>query len=128
MASAGNECPLGPRGHACVSIAQRIAQQWNSLNAIAGHTDILMRLAITRTAQVLRHTPGHSRLMVTAADVEGILKSQLAAQDVQVIDTSGGCGASFDVAVVSDQFEGKKLLERHRMVSTVHSPAGALST
>lgn len=26
------------------------------------------------------------------------------------------CGASFDVAVISDQFEGKRLLDRHRMV------------
>ena len=26
------------------------------------------------------------------------------------------CGASFDVAVISSQFEGKKLLDRHRMV------------
>ena len=29
------------------------------------------------------------------------------------------CGASFDVAVVSDQFEGKRLLDRHRMVRFV---------
>ncbi|KAK3024942.1 hypothetical protein RJ639_042946, partial [Escallonia herrerae] len=34
-----------------------------------------------------------------------------------VIDTSGGCGASFQVEIVSEQFEGKRLLERHRMVN-----------
>lgn len=33
-----------------------------------------------------------------------------------VIDTSGGCGASFDVAVVSDAFNGKMLIARHRLV------------
>lgn len=27
------------------------------------------------------------------------------------------CGASFSVEIVSDQFEGKRLLERHRMVN-----------
>ena len=75
-----------------------------------------MLTGVGRAAQLLRAKPTRGRLMVTAADVEGILKNQLSAQDVQVIDTSGGCGASFDVAVVSDQFEGKKLLERHRMV------------
>ncbi|KAL4182755.1 hypothetical protein AMTRI_Chr11g151840 [Amborella trichopoda] len=36
---------------------------------------------------------------------------------LEVIDTSGGCGASFTIEIVSEQFEGKRLLERHRMVN-----------
>ncbi|XP_029127325.1 protein BOLA2 isoform X1 [Cajanus cajan] len=36
---------------------------------------------------------------------------------LEVNDTSGGCGASFVVEIVSEQFEGKRLLERHRMVN-----------
>ncbi|CAI0555177.1 unnamed protein product, partial [Linum tenue] len=28
------------------------------------------------------------------------------------------CGASFEVEIVTDQFEGKRLLERHRLVNT----------
>ncbi|KAG8054633.1 hypothetical protein GUJ93_ZPchr0001g31841 [Zizania palustris] len=32
-----------------------------------------------------------------------------------VTDTSGGCGASYEIEVVSEKFEGKRLLERHRM-------------
>ncbi|QHO35277.1 hypothetical protein DS421_9g274160 [Arachis hypogaea] len=36
---------------------------------------------------------------------------------LEVIDTSGGCGASFVVEIVSEEFEGKRLLERHRMVN-----------
>ena len=52
------------------------------------------------------------------AQVESVLKEKLQASDVQVVDTSGGCGSSFEVAVVSEQFTGKKLLERHRLVST----------
>ncbi|KAK6152408.1 hypothetical protein DH2020_015043 [Rehmannia glutinosa] len=35
----------------------------------------------------------------------------------EVIDTSGGCGASFAIEIVSEQFEGKRLLERHRIVN-----------
>ncbi|BBH05525.1 BolA-like family protein [Prunus dulcis] len=35
----------------------------------------------------------------------------------EVIDTSGGCGASFTIEVVSEKFEGKRLLERHRVVN-----------
>lgn len=33
---------------------------------------------------------------------------------VQVIDISGGCGASFEVIIVSPSFEGKTTLKRHR--------------
>ena len=32
----------------------------------------------------------------------------------EVKDVSGGCGSSFEVLVVSSQFEGKPLLQRHR--------------
>ncbi|KAL3136520.1 BolA-like protein 2 [Trebouxia sp. C0009 RCD-2024] len=55
--------------------------------------------------------------MVTAAEVEQALKQRLEAKDVTVVDDSGGCGSSFTVAVVSDQFEGKKLLDRHKLVN-----------
>lgn len=35
---------------------------------------------------------------------------------VEVTDISGGCGASFDVLIVSDAFIGQSLLNRHRAV------------
>ncbi|XP_070030798.1 protein BOLA2 isoform X1 [Nicotiana sylvestris] len=35
----------------------------------------------------------------------------------EVIDTSGGCGAKFSIVIVTEQFEGKRLLERHRLVN-----------
>ncbi|KAK4393827.1 protein BOLA2 [Sesamum angolense] len=36
---------------------------------------------------------------------------------LDVVDTSGGCGASFSIEIATEQFEGKRLLERHRMVN-----------
>ena len=33
-------------------------------------------------------------------------------QDIK--DTSDGCGAKFQAVIVSSQFEGKPLLQRHR--------------
>ncbi|KAA8546966.1 hypothetical protein F0562_003395 [Nyssa sinensis] len=54
---------------------------------------------------------------VTKEDVESALTSKLNPSHLEVIDTSGGCGASFTVEIVSEQFEGKRLLERHRMVN-----------
>ncbi|XP_010520265.1 PREDICTED: protein BOLA2-like [Tarenaya hassleriana] len=54
---------------------------------------------------------------VTKEQVEASLTSKLKPTHLEVTDTSGGCGASFDVEIVSEQFEGKRLIERHRMVN-----------
>ncbi|KAL5752013.1 hypothetical protein ACOSP7_022188 [Xanthoceras sorbifolium] len=54
---------------------------------------------------------------VTKEQVESTLTSKLKPSHLEVIDTSGGCGASFVVEIVSEQFEGKRLLERHRIVN-----------
>ncbi|CAO2182228.1 unnamed protein product, partial [Urochloa humidicola] len=39
---------------------------------------------------------------------------------LSVLPTS--CGASYEIEVVSEKFEGKRLLERHRMVNTALAP------
>ncbi|XP_028798105.1 protein BOLA2 [Neltuma alba] len=54
---------------------------------------------------------------VTKEQVETSLTAKLNPSHMEVIDTSGGCGASFAIEIVSEQFEGKRLLERHRMVN-----------
>ncbi|XP_052205237.1 protein BOLA2 [Diospyros lotus] len=54
---------------------------------------------------------------VTKEGVESSLTSKLNPSHLAVKDTSGGCGASFEIEIVSEQFEGKRLLERHRMVN-----------
>ena len=35
-----------------------------------------------------------------------------------MIDQSGGCGASFQINIVSDQFKGKRLVQQHKMVKS----------
>ncbi|CAD5335843.1 BolA protein [Arabidopsis suecica] len=54
---------------------------------------------------------------VTKEQVQASLTSKLSPVHLEVIDTSGGCGASFVVEIISEQFEGKRLLERHRIVN-----------
>ncbi|SCV67879.1 BQ2448_5490 [Microbotryum intermedium] len=39
------------------------------------------------------------------------------AMHIQVWDVSGGCGASYEVLIVSPSFEGKTTLKRHREVN-----------
>lgn len=36
-----------------------------------------------------------------------------------MVDQSDGCGHKFAALIVSDQFEGKSLLQRHRLVNGV---------
>ncbi|XP_062227005.1 protein BOLA2 [Phragmites australis] len=59
---------------------------------------------------------------VTKEDVEAAITSALNPSHLVVTDTSGGCGASYEIDVVSEQFEGKRLLERHRMVNAALAP------
>ncbi|KAL3829396.1 hypothetical protein ACJIZ3_018198 [Penstemon smallii] len=54
---------------------------------------------------------------VTKEEIQSALNSKFNPSHLDVVDTSGGCGASFTVEIVSEQFEGKRLLERHRMIN-----------
>ncbi|XP_064460737.1 bolA-like protein 2 [Ornithodoros turicata] len=53
--------------------------------------------------------------------LEDKLQKELDAIHVELEDISDGCGAKFNAVIVSPKFEGKALLERHRMVNTVLS-------
>lgn len=75
------------------------------------------RLRSTRTIALAKGSLSKKMPKPTAAEVETRLRDALQAAEVVVIDTSSGCGSSFDVAVVSSMFEGKGLLQRHRLVS-----------
>lgn len=41
----------------------------------------------------------------------------LQASHIDIVDTSGGCGQSFNAVIVSDAFAGKSLLQRHRLIN-----------
>ena len=48
-----------------------------------------------------------------------VLKASLNAHYVNVLDKSGGCGASFEVVVHASVFEGVPTIKQHRMVQEV---------
>ncbi|XP_037613913.1 bolA-like protein 2 [Sebastes umbrosus] len=57
-------------------------------------------------------------MAITADHIRDKLIKELEAVHVDVEDTSPNrCAASFKVLVVSSKFEGKPLLQRHRMVN-----------
>lgn len=53
--------------------------------------------------------------------LEGKIKEKLATSYVKAVDESDGCGGKFSVTVVSEQFKGKTLLQKHRLVNAVLS-------
>jgi len=55
---------------------------------------------------------------VTAASLTATLKEKLNASHVQIEDMSGGCGQAFNAIIVSEEFEKKTLLARHRLVNS----------
>ncbi|XP_069840605.1 bolA-like protein 2 [Dendropsophus ebraccatus] len=57
---------------------------------------------------------------ITAETLKEKLRRELQAEHVEVEDTSPNhCSTSFKVIIVSPQFEGKALLQRHRLVNSV---------
>uniref|UniRef100_A0A7S1PLD1 BolA-like protein n=1 Tax=Neobodo designis TaxID=312471 RepID=A0A7S1PLD1_NEODS len=61
-------------------------------------------------------------LFVTAADIESKLRAADALaplRDVKIDDISGGCGSFFKVQVESPAFQGKSMLQQHRLVHEV---------
>ncbi|KAH3882862.1 bolA-like protein 2 [Dreissena polymorpha] len=56
---------------------------------------------------------------ITSQQLEEKLKAELQASHLKIVDTSDGCGSKFQAVIVSPQFEGKPLLQRHRLVNTV---------
>ncbi|CAG8518920.1 12073_t:CDS:2 [Ambispora gerdemannii] len=56
-------------------------------------------------------------MSVTKESLEKTLGEKLKAEHVEASDTSGGCGQSFEVIIVSSQFDEKSLLQRHRLVN-----------
>ncbi|KAJ2846176.1 hypothetical protein GGI22_006323 [Coemansia erecta] len=58
--------------------------------------------------------------MVSVEELETKLKENLAAEAVvNVVDKSGGCGSSFDLFIVSDEFDKMTLLNRHRKIHDI---------
>ena len=58
-------------------------------------------------------------LQVTEASLSTKLTAALNASHVTIEDMSGGCGQAFNAVIVSEEFKGKTLLQRHRLVNGV---------
>eukprot|EP00842_Homolaphlyctis_polyrhiza_P006628 jgi/Hompol1/6967/HPOL_000870-RA len=54
---------------------------------------------------------------VSKDHLSALFTEKLTPTFLEITDTSDGCGQSYEVVIVSAAFEGKSLLQRHRMVN-----------
>lgn len=55
--------------------------------------------------------------MVSLDLVRERLAAHIACSVLEVTDTSSGCGRSFDILIVSEEFNGVPLVQRHRRIN-----------
>jgi len=60
--------------------------------------------------------------VVTEEEVKTAIEAGLSPSFLKVEDLSGGCGAKFNLIVVSSNFDTMKLLQRHRAVHAALGP------
>ncbi|XP_029166006.1 protein BOLA2 [Nylanderia fulva] len=51
--------------------------------------------------------------------IKNKVTDELKTLHVEVVDQSDGCGAKFSIVVVSELFQGKPIVQRHRLVHGV---------
>ncbi|KAI0027525.1 bola-like protein [Vararia minispora EC-137] len=54
---------------------------------------------------------------VLASDIENVIRTNLPVTHLEVVDESSGCGENYRVLIVSEAFEGKSTLARHRLIN-----------
>ena len=53
------------------------------------------------------------------AKIRNKLESELEPTELNIYDTSGGCGSFFGIEIKSSQFNGKKTFQQHKMVNKI---------
>ena len=53
------------------------------------------------------------------AKIKSKLEAELNPIELNVYDTSGGCGSFFGIEVKSDKFNGKKTFQQHKLVNQI---------
>ncbi|KAF9074500.1 bola protein [Rhodocollybia butyracea] len=55
--------------------------------------------------------------MIDLVDLEAAIRAALPVSHLEIEDQSSGCGESYAIILVSEAFEGKNTLARHRFVN-----------
>jgi stress-induced morphogen len=57
--------------------------------------------------------------MPSIQDIQDQLEKSLNLSKLEIQDISSGCGSSFDLLIVSDDFTGLNLLKRQRLIHSI---------
>ncbi|KAI0085545.1 bola protein [Irpex rosettiformis] len=60
--------------------------------------------------------------MIPTADLESAIRTAIPVTHLEIIDQSNGCGENYAILVVSEAFEGKTTLARHRFINDLLRP------
>ncbi|KAI0684689.1 bola protein [Cytidiella melzeri] len=60
--------------------------------------------------------------MIATTDLESAIRTAIPVAHLEVIDQSNGCGENYAILVVSEAFEGKTTLARHRYINDLLRP------
>ncbi|CAG5095602.1 Oidioi.mRNA.OKI2018_I69.XSR.g14258.t1.cds [Oikopleura dioica] len=71
------------------------------------------------SARAFSQTPS---LLVKEQDLKNEIEKAFPEGKVSVEDASNGCGTNFNIQVICDSFEGKRAVNRNRMVNKVIKP------
>ncbi|CAL1697883.1 unnamed protein product [Somion occarium] len=56
---------------------------------------------------------------VSLSDLEAAIRNAIPVAHLEIDDQSSGCGENYAVLIVSEAFEGKSTLARHRFINEV---------
>ena len=75
------------------------------------------------TQRLLLPTAAPLSLRSFATEIESAiqqkLQSALSVKEVDVRDTSGGCGTMFEIKIVAEEFQNKSIIQQHKVVTKV---------
>eukprot|EP01041_Mallomonas_annulata_P013447 gene13447-28507_t len=75
------------------------------------------RLLLSSSKRLFSSTPGPTSDLEKR--ISDILRNALNTTKLVVLDTSGGCGAMFNITVESPLFKGLSLIKQHKMVNKI---------
>ncbi|XP_018564991.1 bolA-like protein 3 [Anoplophora glabripennis] len=87
------------------------------LNAKISQTVTTSLLSRNINPYILKPAYSQSRGPVTESEILGKLRQTFPqAKVISVEDTSGGCGAMFNISIETNEFKGLSIMKQHRMI------------
>jgi len=97
------------------------ASEVQSLNSLKGVMLRLLQHQVGKSPQLCAVSLRVARAFATETEsaIQEKLQKALTVKDVNVRDTSGGCGTMFEIKVAADEFKNKSIVQQHKVVTKI---------